>query len=67
MSSQTSSSSEENPGSSERLSVLLAHQYSAGAALRTLDLRCSSLVSGDLVHLQEMWPVDMHVLNLVSV
>jgi len=68
MSSQTSSSAEENSGSSaESLSVLVAQQYSASAALRALDLRNRRLISGDLLHLQDVWPADMQVLNLVSV
>ena len=45
---------------------LMAGKYTVGAALGTLDLRSCDLISGDLVHLQDVWPADMQVLNLVS-
>jgi hypothetical protein len=67
MSQASSSKAESSESSAESLRVLVAHQYSHGAALRTLDLRCRKLVSGDILHMQEVWPADMQVLNLVSV
>ena len=45
---------------------LMAEKYTVGAALGTLDLGSCDLISGDLVHLQDVWPADMQVLNLVS-
>ena len=53
--------------SSESLMRLVAGKYTVGAALGTLDLRSCDLIIGDLVHLQDVWPADIQVLNLVSV
>ena len=64
---QTASSAEEiSVHSSESLMRLMAGKYTVGAALGTLDLRSCDLISGDLVHLQDVWPADMQELNLVS-